>query len=125
MAADSVPDGSRRRHSPSKTGVSALVAAPHHEGPGVIARLAAPAPSPAMPAMGPVQSLMIVQRCNKRALPPPGGGRSIAFASRRRSGGGDSRTANSVPVAFTPPRLATLADPPPPGEGGAEYAVRS
>jgi len=32
MAADLVPDGSRRRHSPSKTGVDALVAAPHHEG---------------------------------------------------------------------------------------------
>src|ERR1700674_3626668 len=80
--------------------------------------------------------------CSTRALPPPGGGRSTAFAKRRRSGGGDSRTANSVPAAFTPPRLATLesrrfasavfnhagrrpAAPPHPGEGGAEYAARS
>src|ERR1700674_1504533 len=34
---------SPRRHSPSKTGVNALVAAPHHEGPELVGRLAAPA----------------------------------------------------------------------------------
>src|ERR1700674_2003777 len=71
------------------------------------------------------RSHLAIWCCNTRALPPSGGGRSTAFAKRRRSGGGDSRTANSVLVAFTPPRLATLADPPPPGEGGAEYAPRS
>src|ERR1700674_4266930 len=50
-----------------------------------------------------------------------GGGRP-RFA---RSGGGDSGRAVAVPFASPPPRLASRADPPPPGEGGAEYAVRS
>src|ERR1700674_1983947 len=48
-------------------------------------------------------------------LPLEGGGRPRLA----RSGGGDSRTANSVLVASPPPRLASRADPPPPGEGGA------
>src|SRR6478735_3316969 len=43
-------------------------------------------------------------------LPPPGGGRSPREARRERV---------VFLLDFTPPRLAALADPPPPGEGGS------
>src|ERR1700674_2623151 len=61
-------------------------------------------PSPGAPRApgGGGRSHMIMQRCNKRALPPPGGGRSTAFAKRRPSGGGDSLTQGSVFVASPP-----------------------
>src|SRR5580704_5137430 len=89
--------------NPAERPVSAMPTTPP-AGPDRIASL----PRNRSAAVRPPDDIMNIRRV---ALPPPGGGRSPRVAWRE----------GVVATPFTPPRLALLADPPPPGEGEREF----